>query len=83
MGGSLIISFGSKLQSLMTLDACWYLDKLIWITVSSSGAWDNEMLWQVNNLYSGGYILFCTERQVGAVIVVFLTSASQVYFVCV
>ena len=33
--------------------------------------------------YSGGYILFCTERQVGAVIVVFLTSASQVYFVCV
>ena len=33
--------------------------------------------------YSGGYILFCTERQVGAVIVMFLTSASQVYFVCV
>ena len=30
--------------------------------------------------YSGGYILFCTERQVGAVIVVFLMSASQVYF---
>ena len=33
--------------------------------------------------YSGGYILFCTERQVGAVIAVFLMSASQVYFVCV
>ena len=30
-----------------------------------------------------GYILFCTERQVGAVIVVFLMSASRVYVVCV
>ena len=28
-----------------------------------------------------GYILFCTERQVAAVIVEFLMSASQVYFV--
>ena len=33
--------------------------------------------------YSGGYILFCKERQVTGVIVVFLMSASQVYFVCV
>ena len=29
--------------------------------------------------YSGGCILFCTERQVDAVIVGFLTSASHVY----
>ena len=33
--------------------------------------------------YSGGYILLCTERQSGAVIVVFPTSVRQVYFVCV
>ena len=32
----------------ISIDACWYLDKFIWITVSSSGAWDNEMLWQRN-----------------------------------
>ena len=32
----------------MSIDACWYLDKFIWIIVSSSGAWDNEMLWQRN-----------------------------------
>ena len=42
------------------------------------GQWD-----VVAEIYSGGYILFCIERQIGAVIVVFLTSASQVYFVCV
>ena len=42
------------------------------------GQWD-----VVAETYSGGYILFCTERQVSAVIVVFLMSASQVYFVCV
>ena len=30
------------------MDACWYLNNFIWITVSSSGAWDNEMLWQRN-----------------------------------
>ena len=24
------------------------MDKFIWITVSSLGAWDNEMLWQRN-----------------------------------
>ena len=30
-----------------------------------------------------GYILFCTEKQVAAVIVMFLISASQVDFVCV
>ena len=42
------------------------------------GQWD-----VVAEKYSGGYILFCTERQVGAVIVVFLMSASQVYFVYV
>ena len=39
------------------------------------------MLWQRN--IPEVIILFCTERQVGAVIVVFLASASQVYFVCV
>ena len=33
--------------------------------------------------YSGGCILFCSERQVDAVIVGFLTSASQVYLACV
>ena len=32
----------------ISIDACWYLDKFIWITVSCSGAWDNEMLWQRN-----------------------------------
>ena len=32
----------------LSIDACWYLDKFIWITVSSSAAWDNEMLWQRN-----------------------------------
>ena len=30
------------------IDACWYLNKFIWITVSSSGARDNEMLRQRN-----------------------------------
>ena len=35
------------------------------------------------DIYSGGFILFCTERQVGAVIVVFLTSASQLLCMCV
>ena len=60
---------------------CWYLDKFIWITVSSSGAWDNEMLWQRN--IQEVIFEFCTERQVAAVIVVFLISASQVYFICV
>ena len=54
MDESLIISFGTKFQALMTLigyiniNACWYLNKFIWITVSSSGARDNEMLGQRN-----------------------------------
>ena len=32
----------------ISIDVCWYLEKIIWITVSSSGASDNEMLWQRN-----------------------------------
>ena len=40
------------------------------------------MLWQ-RNIQEVIFYFVCTERQVGAVIVVFLTSASQVYFVCV
>ena len=32
----------------LSIDACWYLNKFIWITVSSSGARDNEMLRQRN-----------------------------------
>ena len=32
----------------LSIDACWYLDQFIWITVSSSGAWDNEM-YTINN----------------------------------
>ena len=32
--------------------------------------------------YSGGYILFCTERQVGAVIVIFLMSTCQPSLLC-
>ena len=57
MDESLIISFGSKFPGsydswiervCISIDVCWYLEKNIWITVSSSGASDNEMLWQRN-----------------------------------
>ena len=37
-----------RMSPCISIDTCWYLDKFIWITLSSSGVWDNEMLWQRN-----------------------------------
>ena len=64
MDESLNISFGSRFQALndswiervfISIDACWYLNKFIWITVSSSGARDNEML----QTFSAVLWIFC------------------------
>ena len=65
----------------ISIDACWYLNKFILITASSSGARDIEMLRQRNIQEVVFY--FVQKDKVDAVIVGFLTSASQVYLACV
>ena len=42
----------------ISIDTCWYLDKFIYVIVSGSSAWDNEM-WQ-RRLY---FILYRKIRQ--------------------
>ena len=51
----------------------------MWVTVSSSGAWDNEMLWQ-RNIQVILYFILCRKIswRCKPIISIFLMSASQV-----
>ena len=55
-----LISYDSWIERVcISIDACWYLNKFIWITVSSSGARDNEMLRQGN---IEEVIFYCVQK---------------------